>query len=142
MFRSVPRNEAISAIEEMLKADRNFTRKTVYLTKFQFRNEHYELSDGLAMSAPSSPVIANIYMVQLEKKALRTFGTPPKLWRRYVDDVLAIKKKYLLSSLLVHLNGQYPAIRFTSETEDHGHLPFLDTDVRRVEERLITTVYR
>ena len=155
LFTSIPREDALKAVRETLEADENFTKRTgisvgavlqltrlCMITNFQFRGCHYELSDGLAMGAPSSPVIANIYMGKLEEKALATFETRPKFWRRYVDDVFAIVKKKMLEKFLHHLNGQHPSIRFTVEMETERQLPFLDARVHRIGTRLASDVYR
>ena len=42
----------------------------------------YELEDGLAMGAPVLPVVANIFMAELETKALEGFGCAPSVWYR------------------------------------------------------------
>ena len=100
LFTSVPRDEAVSAVEQMLVADQSFTSKTgltvsskldllkvCVIAQFQFRHEHNELSDGLAVGPPSPLVIANIDLGKLEEKALSTFSKPPKLgggmWTTY-----------------------------------------------------------
>ena len=70
------------------------------IINFQFRAQHYELLDGIAMGALSSPVIANLYKGKLEERAISTFGSRPHIWKRYVDDVFAIMKKGLVESFL------------------------------------------
>ena len=156
MFTSIPRKDALEAIREIIDADEDFMSRTgmttdtlleltklCMITNFQFRADHYELSDGLAMGAPSSPAIANLYMGKLEEKAISTFDGPkPRFWRRYVDDVFAILKRSVLIKFLAHLNTQHPAIRFTVETESEKELPFLDLNVRRSDNILSTDVYR
>ena len=156
MFTSIPRKDALEAIREIIDADEDFMSRTgmttdtsleltklCTITNFQFRADHYELSDGLAMGAPSSPAIANLYMGKLEEKAISTFDGPkPRFWRRYVDDVFAILKRSVLIKFLAHLNTQHPAIRFTVETESEKELPFLDLNVRRSDNILSTDVYR
>ena len=39
---------------------------------FSFQDQFYEQVEGVAMGSPVSPIIANLYMENLEKKALST----------------------------------------------------------------------
>ena len=83
------------------------------------------------MGSPVSPIIANIYMEFLEQKALTTapMNCKPRLWKRYVDDVLEIIAKGEIDNLTEHLNQTDPTgnIKFTHEPESDGAIPFLDT---------------
>ncbi|XP_078667549.1 uncharacterized protein LOC144909395, partial [Branchiostoma floridae x Branchiostoma belcheri] len=53
----------------------------------------------------------------------------PKLWKRYVDDIMEIVKRGVQQELTDHLNNTDPtgSIQFTHEEEKDGTLPFLDT---------------
>ena len=147
----------MDTIRELLKNDPDFKMKhgietTTLLeilklclttTHFQFRGEHYELSDGLPMGSPASPAIANLFMAKLEETALSTFaGDKPKVWYRYVDDVLSVVKTTAIDQLLTHLNSQHPTITFTIEREKDNQLPFLDTRIHRISGTLKTGVHR
>ena len=81
-------------------------------------------------------------MASLEEKAIADMRTPPKLWLRFVDDVLAIIKKNLAKAILDNLNRQDPNIVFTMELEENGRLPYLDSMIHRSDRKLTTTVYR
>ena len=155
LFTSVPTMDALATIREILEADEDLKSQTgmttstlldlvklCMITNFKFRGNHYALTDGLAMGAPSSSVIANLYIGKLEEKAIPSFDGPkPKFWRRYVDDIFAILKKAVLGKFLMHLNAQHPKIRFTVDTEKENTLPFPDLNVRRVGGELATSVY-
>jgi hypothetical protein len=41
------------------------------------------------MGSPLSPVMANLFMEEFEKKALATATLKPGFWFRYVDDTLS-----------------------------------------------------
>ena len=96
------------------------------------------------MGSPISPIIANLFMEDLETRALNTSQHPPSLWKRYVDDTLTIIKKEHKDTFLDHINSIDPNIRFTSEDQkEDGSIPFLDVLIIPEENgKLNTTVYR
>ena len=68
-------------------------------------------------------------MEWLEKQAIATAPVEckPKLWKRYVDDVLDSIKRGQVRNLTDHINSIDPTgnIKFTYEEEDK-QIPFLD----------------
>ncbi len=80
------------------------------------------------MGGRLSPVLAGIFMENLEQKALSACPVKPCLFKRYVDDILLIWNIALghYNILLDLLNQQHPDIHQTTEEEDRGSLPFLD----------------
>ena len=69
------------------------------------------------MGSPASTVIANLFMAKVEENALATFEDKPKIWYRFVDDVLSIVKAATLDKLRIHLNSQHQTTEFTVERE-------------------------
>jgi hypothetical protein len=57
---------------------------------FIFYEQFYGQTDGVAMGAPLSSVIANFYMEDYEKAVLETDPIKPHCWFRYVDDNFVI----------------------------------------------------
>ena len=78
------------------------------------------------MGSPVSPIIADIFMEDLEDKTFPTYGTTPRIWYRFVDDVFSVVKKHNIQGLLQHLNKQNGQIQFTVEMENSSSLPFMD----------------
>ena len=145
LYPSVPQNEAIDLLNDLLHNDQNLHEAThmtptqiiqlfktiVKQTYFMFNQTLYVQIDGLAIGAATSGFAANIFMEQLEKKALATFTAPPDLWLRYVDDTFTKLKKDNVSNFMTHLNEQHPRIKFTTEQEEQRKIAFLDTLVHR-----------
>ena len=54
-----------------------------------------------------SPVITNLFMEWLEHQAILTelVTCKPKLWKRYVDDVMEVVRKECEQELTEHLNS-------------------------------------
>jgi len=82
------------------------------------------------MGSPLSPVIANFFMEDPEKKATEQATHKPVCWFRYVDDTSIIwpHGQERLTEFLNHLNGLHNKIKFTMEREE-SQLPFLDIDI-------------
>ena len=96
------------------------------------------------LGSPISVVIANLVMEDVEQRALATFHSPPRFWKRYVDDTFMVLPCNLVQEFLSHLDSIEACIQFTfeKETED-GKLPFLDVCLCRESDGSITTsVYR
>ncbi|KAI8505985.1 hypothetical protein Bbelb_163380 [Branchiostoma belcheri] len=98
--------------------------------KKSFRGDIYQQKFGTAMGSPVSPVLANLFMEWLEQETIATapITCRPKIWKRYVDDVMEIVKKGVHQDLTDHLNNIDPtgSIQFTHEEEKDNTLPFLD----------------
>ena len=81
----------------------------------------YQQVHGTAMGSPVLVVVANLVMEDIECRALSSFHTPPRFWRRYVDDTSTV----LVEPFHAHLNSIDPNIQFTVERESEGQMPFL-----------------
>ena len=53
------------------------------------------------------------------------------LWKRYLDDIIAIIPENSTNRLFIHLNSINPHIKFTVEEERDRKLPFLDLITRK-----------
>ena len=157
LYPSVPQDQAIELFHEKLMNDEHLKDKNkltpeqiiklfktiVKCTYFMFDKKLYTQVDGLAIGAATSGFAANLFMERLEQRALSTFANPPSTWYRYVDDTFSKVKKDQIDPFLLHLNKQHPRIKFTTEMEKEGNIPFLDTLVQRKEDGTIKiSIYR
>ena len=112
-------------------------------TYFTFKGRFNEQQDGAAMGSSISPNVANLYMEDLETKAIQSAQNPPSFWRRFVDDTLTIMKSSQIDNFLQHLNSLDQNIQFTKEeARSDGSMPFLDVLITpREDGSLETTVY-
>ena len=95
------------------------------------------------MGSPVSPIVANIFMQDLETKAVQYSEFIPKIWYRYVDDTFVIIEKQHEDYFFEHINLINPSIQFTKELESDHKLPFLDVLIHRdISSTLNTTLYR
>ncbi|XP_071950762.1 uncharacterized protein [Antedon mediterranea] len=93
-----------------------------------FRGDIYQKNSGMAMGSPCSLIVANLFMEWLENEAITTAHTDikPRIWKRYVDDIITIIPKDATQPLLQHFDD---AINFTCEEMSltDNSIPFLDT---------------
>ncbi|XP_072047107.1 uncharacterized protein [Amphiura filiformis] len=149
LFTNVPIDECLDIIRERLEKDPDLKKRTLLevedimslmkfvltTTYFTFRGTIYKQKFGAAMGSPVSPLTANIFMEWLEQQAILTapLECKPRVWKRYVDDVLEIVKRDTAETLTAHLNqvDTTSSIKFTYEVEQDQQIPFLDTLIVR-----------
>ena len=59
---------------------------------FTFNNETSIHVDGVAMSSPLGPVLANIFMIELETSVIPNLSNKLKLWKRFADDTYCLAR--------------------------------------------------
>ena len=72
---------------------------------FCFGGDIYQQNDGAAMGFLFGPVLAGIFMVELETKIIPTVTDIISHWRRYVDDTFVFVKKGSVEHVLAWLNS-------------------------------------
>ena len=86
---------------------------------FSFNNEIYNQTDGVAMGSPLGPVLANIFMVDLERNTLPNLSNYMLPWKRYVDDTIAWIKVECIDCVLDKLNNLHKnCLLYTSDAAD------------------------
>ena len=82
-------------------------------------------------------------MEDMEQRASATSSVNPFFLKRYVNDVISVVSGNEVECLSSHLNSVKPSIQIALEHEKDRHLPFLDFNVYRGEQRnLETSVHR
>ena len=64
---------------------RNASRSTY----FCFQGEIYEQTEGVAKGSPLSPIVANLFMEDLEEKVINSSPQKRRWWLRFVDNVFS-----------------------------------------------------
>ena len=110
---------------------------------FQFKDQYYRQKFGISMGSPLSPVLANLFMEYFETELLPTLSYQPPLWLRYVDDIILFwPDDRDFSEFFLEVNQLIPSIKFTTEWEEEGNIPFLDMRVFRMPSGFSTSIYR
>ena len=155
LFTKVPLDFTIELILNKIYRDRKIKtkisrdqmRKLLQIcTKemhFMFNGKIYRQVDGVAMGSPLGPVLANIFMSELESLLIPRLRNDVNLWFRYVDDTFAFVRDGKIDHVLGVINGFHPSIKFTHECESNGGISFLDVKITTLEDRTFATeVYR
>ena len=157
LYTNIPVDQTIEICLNKLYKDNNtvnnITREQmkrllhycVKLNHFMFDNQYYDQKDGVAMGSSLGPILADIFMSDLENKVFDTFdGNLPLLYKRYVDDIfLVFNDRDDCELFYEYINRQHPNIKFTLDIEENECLPFLDVLVSRSADGVVSTsLYR
>ena len=154
LFIRVPTDLAVQVSRERLENDPSLLQRTslsvddissllslcLEATYLVFEGRVYQQVHRTAMGSPVSVVVANLVMEDIERRALATFHTPPRFWRRYMNDTCTALPHDLVDPFHEHLNSIDPYIQFTVERESRRQLPFLDVLLAREEDGTISSV--
>ena len=94
------------------------------------------------MGSPLGPVIAAIFMVELERSLLPKLSSYRTSWKRYVDDTIAYVKPDAIDHDLSVIYLFYGNMSFTYEQEINGKIFFLDILIWRNVNSFEITVHR
>jgi hypothetical protein len=113
---------------------------------FIYNNQYYSQQEGLAMGAPSSVVLSEIFIQGLEHNQLCQTLTKHKVinYFRYVDDTLKIhdKTKTNIDKVLTEFNNLYENLQFTVEKEGNKEINYLDITVNRKFTKFMFNIHR
>lgn len=146
LFPNVPVPDALRSLRRHLERKRApINHIEAYLTVaevcmnqnyFVFRGKFYKQTFGLSMGSKLSPLLADVFMSDLESE-LENEKLFPRVWWRYVDDIFALLKERYLPQTLDLLNSRHSTIKFTVEKESNGKLPFLDLLITKKEDNTL-----
>ena len=154
LFSSVPLEETINVALDRIhhwkeidtSISKNDTRNLLLLcTKnvhFCFGSDIYQQNDSVGMGSPLGPVLAGIFMAELESRIIPTVTDSISHWRGYVDDTFVFIKKGCVEHVLARLKSFHKNFQFTYELENQNKLPFLDVLLIRKGNKIETTVCR
>jgi hypothetical protein len=156
MYTNIPRNELLNIIDKLCQnnyVDESIKKNLIMLTKtvidqnyFQFLDTTYIQSEGLAMGAPTSSILSEVYLQHLENSKIVNLLISHNVigYFRYVDDILIIYNEDItnIDSLLHQFNNITPELKFTIEKETDRKLHFLDITITRGIEKFTIDIHR
>jgi hypothetical protein len=120
--------------------------RSYHATKLlQARHNNTQI-DGLAMGAPSSSIISEIFLQHSEHTHLPLPTQKHKLinYVCYIDNILIVFDSHLtnLHSILWDFNSLHPNLHFTEEIEQNNSINYLDITTHKTPTNVKITVYR
>ena len=94
------------------------------------------------MGSPLGPVLADVFVIELENSLLPKLTKYITLWKQYVDDTICFVKVGTTEFIISVLNSIDKNIQFTFEEENNETIPFLDILISRKRNYITTTVYQ
>jgi hypothetical protein len=151
MYPKITTNELPQIIENLScnnQIDRKVISELIKITStilelqnyFTFHNHNYSQNSGLAMGAPSSAILPEVYLQHLEHTKI--IKTPTQYnfigYSIYVDDVLMVYDETVTDIHEVHaaFNKLAPTIKFIIEKETDNNINFLDISIRNKRDNL------
>ena len=153
LFTNVPLDRIINIIlkriyddnELRISISRNEMKELLLLcTKkinFTFNGKIYIQVGSVDMGSPLGPVLANIFMIKLEKAILPELTECIKYCKRYVDITISFIKLGTINYIITKLNSSDKNIQFTFEKEGKWQLPFLDVLIQRNGNSIVATIF-
>ena len=109
---------------------------------FQLNGTLYTQVEGVAISSPLGPLLANTFMCSIEEK-LEVNDELPSFYKRYVDDTLAIMPdRNEANAFLDKLNSCHKNLKFTMEIAEQNTIPFVGMNITKSGNKLETSVSR
>jgi hypothetical protein len=155
MYTNIQKNDIITITKNILQNyDTNIdTKKEILQLRntileqnyFQYDHKYYKQTDGLAMGAPTSGILAEIYIQNLKHTQIYNILIKQHIIAsfRYVDDILIVydSKKTNIDNTINDFNKMQPKIKFTIE-KNKKSINFLDIGIRRGKDNFQFSIYR
>ena len=145
LFTNVPLTKTIDKILKRVYSENlvttNLTKQTMKKllndacskTALTFNDKIYKQIDCVSMGSPLGPLLANIFMTELEKDIRQKLIDKKfiKFYIRYVDDTLLLVKDKGIDPILKELNSYNRNIKFTVDQFINEDVHFLDIKIHR-----------
>lgn len=157
LFTNIPIEEVVEIIKNKLSeknTDTDTQEEIIILLKtclnqnfFNFNGITYCQKDGLSMGSPLSPLLADIFMDNLENEYIlknNPFTKNILYYYRYVDDILCLWNNDIdvLKEFLSFINSLHQKINFTLEIQNNNSINFLDLKISNLNKRHVFDIYR
>ena len=160
MYTNIPTDEVRNIIKDLM--NRNYNRKNeeekneilnlldIVLEQNYvhtcIRDRHYIQNEGLAMGAPTSAILSEVFLQNLEHMLITDILKKHHIidYYRYVDDILIVynTQKTNIIDTLNEFNTIHHKIKFKMEQQSQNKLNYLDLTIMTNNNELKFAIYR
>jgi hypothetical protein len=145
MYSNIQTHELINIIidmannnnihEELTKEIKLLTELIIKQNYFELNSKFYLQSEGLAMGAPSSALLPEIYLQYIEHNQILDLLKKHTIisYHRYADDILMVYNTHYtnINNTSADFNNIHSKIQFSIEEENNNRITFLDLSIVR-----------
>ena len=156
MYANIPTLDTINILQFVCahnKIEKHISNEIITITRtitnqnyFKFNNKYFAQTDGLAMGAPTSPTLSQVYLQYMENIHLYKILNKNNIigYFRYVDDILIIYNQDLtdIDQVLDEFNYTLPTLKLTMEYECNNAINFLDISIHKGTDKFNFNIYR
>jgi len=156
MYSNIPTKEVINILKligTQLNINTPITKELISMTStvmkqnyFTFQNNYYAQNKGLAMGAPTSSALSEVYLQFMENTRLQTILTENNIlgYFSYVDDILIVynEKETDIHLVLEQFNNTITTMKFSIEKEMNNSINFLDITIHKNHGNISFSAYR
>lgn len=156
MYTNIPVDMLFTIMQNIMEThliDLDYIKHTLAIVQvvlnenyFWHENELYKQPDGLAMGAPTSSLLSEVFLQSLEHNSIYKILIELNIeaYIRYVDDILIVYDNQVtdIAHMLSLFNNLHPNITFTMELENDLEINFLDLTIHRLIDRVHASIYR
>ncbi|KAL8576769.1 hypothetical protein ACOMHN_067667 [Nucella lapillus] len=140
LYTNIPHRDGLQALKYFLQNTSSglhvptilrLAELVLTLNSFSFGEDHFHQTRGVAMGTKMGPSYACLFVGYVEQQALSAFqGTPPALFRRYIDDCLGVAacSRDDLLRFIKHISTYHPALQYTFDVSPTS-VNFLDLTI-------------
>jgi hypothetical protein len=113
---------------------------------FKYNNQYYKQQEGRDMEAPTSSILLEIFIQNLEHKQILHVLTKHNIlnYFRYIDDIVIIydKRRTNINNVLFKFSNLYKTLQFTVEEGNPDKINYLDTTIHRKPPEFTFDIYQ
>jgi hypothetical protein len=146
MYTNIPTDVLPNILQNIMEAqwvDTGYIKHILTLVQvvlgqnyFRHENELFQQIEGLAMGAPTSSLLSEVFLQSLEHNSIYNILVENKIvaYFRYVDDILIVhdNQETDIAHMLLLFNNLYPNLTFTMELEEDMKINFSDLAIHRL----------
>jgi hypothetical protein len=156
MYSNIPTGELIKIItntasnndipDDIIREIKLLNELIIKQNYFELNSKFYLQSQGLAMGAPSSVLLSEIYLQYIEHNQILDLLIKQKIipYHRYVDDILIVYNTQCtnINNTTDEFNTIHRKVQFSMEAENNNQINFLDLSIVRTCDNLKFGIFR